>query len=351
MKKIKIAIVGCGRIFNKHYSAINKLKNFFTIESVCDLDFKKIKNKKIGNKIKVFESINDLGKKSKADLAVVLTPSGFHYSHIIALSRFFNNLIVEKPVVMNTYQALRIEKYCKKKKINLFIVKQNRFNPAIKKLKQAIDQNRFGKIFLSTIRLRWSRDDSYFLQDKWRGTWKNDGGVLANQASHHIDLLQWLMGDIKSFYAKTLRVTKKTKADDTCLAILKFKNGALGSIEVTTATRPKDLEGSISVLGEYGTVVIGGFAVSRIDTWQFQKVKKNDQSILKHSSNPKNVYGFGHIEFYKNIYYYINKKKNNVTTLSEGVKSIKIIDKIYASSETSKEVFINDNIFSKKLGK
>ena len=351
MKKLKLAIIGCGRIFNKHYAAINKLNNFFVIESLCDLDLKKIVNKKINNKIKVFKSIKDLVKVSKADVAVVLTPSGFHYEHIISLGKFFNNIIVEKPMVMNTEQALKVEKYCSKKNINLFIVKQNRYNPAIQKLKQAIEQKRFGKIFLSTIRLRWSRDDNYFLQDKWRGTWKNDGGVLANQASHHIDLLQWLVGDIKSVYSKTLKVTKHIKADDTCLAILKFRNGALGLIEATTATRPKDLEGSISVLGEYGSVVIGGFAVSRIDTWQFKKIKKNDKNILKYSSNPKNVYGFGHIEFYKNVYYYINKKKNKATTLSEGVKSIKIIDKIYSSSETSKEVFLNDNIFSKKLGK
>jgi len=351
MKKIKLAIVGCGRIFDKHYVAINKLKKNYIIESVCDLNYKKITQKKINNKIEIFKSINDLCKNSKAELVVILTPSGFHYNHIIILAKFFKNIVVEKPMVMNSLQAAKIEKYCIKNKINMFIVKQNRFNPAIQKLKQAIDQNRFGKIFLSTIRLRWSRDNDYFLQDKWRGTWKNDGGVLANQASHHIDLLQWFMGDVKSIYAETLKINKKTKAADTCLAILKFKNGALGSVEATTATQPNDLEGSISILGENGSVVIGGFAVSRIDTWQFKKTKKQDQNILKHSSNPKNVYGFGHIEFYKNVYNFLFNKNNSATTFVDGIKSIKIIDKIYSSSEISKKVFLNDNNFSKKLGK
>ena len=351
MRKIKLAIVGCGRIFDKHKTAIEKLNKQYEIDSVCDLKLNKIKKKNFLKKIKIYNSIDAFCKNSNAELAVVLTPSGFHYDHIIKLSNYFKNIVVEKPMVMNSDQVNKITKISIKKKINLFIVKQNRYNPAIKKLKEAIDQKRFGKIFLATIRVRWSRNDKYFLQDKWRGTWKNDGGVLANQASHHVDLLQWLMGDFKSVFAKTLKITKKTKAPDTCLAILKFKNGALGSIEATTATRPNDLEGSISILGENGTVVIGGYAVSKIDTWQFTKTQKKDKDVLKYSSNYKNVYGFGHIEFYKNVYNYLVNKRNNATTLKDGVKSIKIIDKIYSSAENSNEVYFDDNNFSKKLGK
>lgn len=351
MNKIKIAIFGCGRIFSKHYVAINKLNKIFSIESVCDLDVKKIQKKKIPKKIKIYNNIEDLLKKTEANLAVILTPSGFHFEHILKLSKVFQNLVVEKPMVMNYSQADKIKKFCDKKKINLFIVKQNRFNPAIQELKKAIHQKRFGKIFLATIRVRWSRNNNYFLQDKWRGTWKNDGGVLANQASHHIDLLQWLIGDVASVYSKTITINKKTKAPDTCLAILKFKNGALGSIEATTATQPNDLEGSISVLGEKGTVVIGGYAVSKIETWKFKKIKKLDHSILKYSSNPKNVYGFGHIQFYKNVYDFLKNKNKSSISAEEGIKSIKIIDKIYSSSEISKEVFLSDKNFSTKLGK
>ncbi len=351
MRKIKLAIVGCGRIFDKHKTAIEKLNNKFEIESVCDLALGKIKKKSFFKKIEIYNSIDKLCKNSKANLLVILTPSGLHYNHITKASNYFKNIVVEKPMVMNSDQAKKITSICNKKKINLFIVKQNRYNPAIKKLKEAIDQKRFGKIFLATIRVRWSRSDKYFLLDKWRGTWKNDGGVLANQASHHIDLLQWLMGDLKSVFAKTLKVTKKTMASDTCLAILNFKNGALGLVEATTATRPNDLEGSISILGTKGSVVIGGYAVSKIDTWQFVKTKKQDKNMFKYSSNYKNVYGWGHVEFYKNVYNYLNNKKNSATTIKDGIKSIKIIDKIYSSAEKLKEVYFNDNNFSKKLGK
>ena len=351
MKKIKLAIVGCGRIFNKHKIAIESLNKQFEIESVCDLKIDKRRKKFFSKKIQIFNSIDKLCKNSNASLVVILTPSGNHYNDILKLSNYFKNIVVEKPMVMNSRQANKIIDICKTKKISLFIVKQNRYNPAIKKLKEAIDQKRFGKIFLATIRVRWSRSDNYFLQDKWRGTWKKDGGVLANQASHHIDLLQWLMGDLKSVFAKTLKITKTTRASDTCLAILKFKNGALGSVEATTATRPSDLEGSISILGTKGSVVIGGYAVSKIDTWQFVKYRKQDKNIFRYSSNYKNVYGFGHIEFYKNVYNYLAKKKNSATTIKDAIKSIKIIDKIYSSAEKLKEIDFNDKNFSNKLGK
>ena len=350
-KKIKISILGCGKIFNKHNYALNNLQNKYEIVSICDSKIRKLSRYKFNKKILLFNSIEKFCRESKADLVIVLTPSGFHFEHIIKLSKYFKNIVVEKPVVMNAMQAKKIKEICKKKKLKLFIVKQNRFNPIIQKLKKAIDEKRFGKIFLATMRLRWSRNDNYFLQDKWRGSWKYDGGVLANQASHHIDLLLWLIGDIISVYTKGLKINKKTKSLDTCLAILKFKNGALGSIEATTATSPKDLEGSISILGEKGTVVVGGFAASKLLTWNFKIKKKIDEKIYSNKLYQKEVYGQGHVEFYKNIYNSLMYNKNPITTLDEGIKSIEIIDKLYASSELKKEVFTNDKNFSKKLGK
>jgi predicted dehydrogenase len=351
MKKLSVCIIGMGRIFQKHLDAINYYKKYFFIESVCDNNIKNLNKIKFKNKIKKFNNIDETCNKSRADIAVILTPSGYHYKHILKVSKFFKNIIVEKPMVMNFSDAKKIIKYFDYQKKNLFIVKQNRFNPAIIKLKDAIDKKRFGKIFLATIRLRWNRNNNYFLQDSWRGTWKLDGGVLANQASHHIDLLQWLVGDVKSVYAKTIKIVKSTNVPDTCVCVVKFKNGAIGSIETTTAAQPKNIEGSISILGTKGTVVIGGFAVSKIDVWDFNKKEKVDKNIKKFSSVNKNVYGFGHKEFYKNVYNFILKKKNSVTTYNDGAKSIKLIDKIYTSSELSKEIFINDKYFSKKLGK
>ena len=351
MKKLSVCIIGAGRIFHKHLAAFKNNKNKFVIESICDANPKKLNNLSKKKNIKYFKSIDEMCKNSNSKIVIILTPSGYHFEHIKKVSKFFDNIVVEKPMVMNYQQSVSISNFLKKNKKNLFIIKQNRFNPAIIRLKKAIDENRFGKIFLATIRLRWNRNEKYFLQDSWRGTWKDDGGVLANQASHHIDLLQWLLGDVKSVFAKTKKIVRTTKVPDTCLGILKFSNGALGLIEATTATRPKNLEGSISVLGEKGTVVIGGYAVSRIDTWEFDKKKKYDSKINKYSTNNKNVYGFGHIEFYKNLYNFFNNKKNSVTNYKDGAKSIKIIDKLYASAELSKEILLKDKYFSKKLGK
>lgn len=350
-KRVKLSIIGCGRIFKKHFFAIQKLSNQFILESVCDTNKKNISKLNLPKRIKVFYSIQELLDNTNSDIYIILTPSGFHYKNIFQIGKKFKNIIVEKPLVLNFDQAKKVAKFAKKRKLNLIVVKQNRYNLAIQKLKQAINKKRFGKIFLGTIRLRWKRDESYFKLDKWRGTWRLDGGVLANQASHHVDLIHWLIGDISSVFTKTLKINKATKAVDTLISVLKFKNGAMGLIEATTATQPKDLEGSISILGTKGTVEIGGFAVSKVLTWKFVKKLPIDKKINQYSRLYKNVYGFGHLEFYKDIYCFFNKKKNTIIKYKEGIKSIQLIDKIYASAEKSREIFINDKEYSDKLGK
>ena len=350
MRKYSVSIIGCGRIFNKHISAINKNKKFFEIEAICEIDKNKFIKKKLHN-IKYFKNIEDLKKNTNSDLYVILTPSGDHYDHIKKIANKGRTILVEKPLVLDLRHAKKLKNLEKKHKTKIFVVKQNRHNPAIKKLHDAIKEKRFGKIFLITIRVRWKRDKSYFQLDKWRGYWKKDGGVLANQASHHVDLLQWMGGNVDSVYSKKLIINKFTKAADTVTAIIKFKSGALGVIEATTASQPKDIESSISILGNKGTVVIGGFAVSKIINWDFIKKKKSDKNINKFSSEYKNVYGFGHIEIYKEINKYLSKKSNNCVTFSEGLNSIKLIDKIYASAELDKEIKMNDKNYSKLLGK
>lgn len=350
MKKFTVSLIGCGRIFNKHIAALKKNSNFFKIEAVCDLDEKKFIKKNVKGVI-FFKKIEDLSKNTNSDLYVILTPSGDHYYHIKEIAKFGRTILVEKPLVLDLRHAQKLKDLEKLKKIKIFVVKQNRHNPAIKKLKEAIDQKRFGKIFLVTLRVRWKRDKNYFQLDKWRGTWKKDGGVLANQASHHVDLLQWLGGNVDSVYSKKLTINKFTKAADTVVAIVKFKEGALGVIEATTASQPKDIESSISVLGSKGTVVIGGFAVSKIINWDFIEKKKSDMLIGKFSSEYKNVYGFGHIEIYKEIYKFLSKKPNKCVNFLEGLNSIKLIDKIYASAEHKKEVKMQDRTYSKLLGK
>ncbi len=350
-RKIKISFIGCGKIFNKHYLAINRLKKIYEIDAVCDNKLNNFSKFNFSKKIKIFNNLKELLLNTNSDVYVILTPSGYHYDNILEVGKKSKSIIVEKPLVINYDQSKKINVYANKNKLNLFVVKQNRYNPSITYLKHAIDTGRFGKIFFASIRLRWKRDNKYFNSGKWRGTWKNDGGVLANQASHHLDLIYWLIGDVKSVFTKSLKINNSTKAIDTIVSIIKFKNGTLGTVEATTATSPEDLGDTISILGSKGTVEIGGYAASQILYWKFFRKKPIDIKIQKLINKKNKINKDGHFNFYKDIHNFINKKKNNIVRHPEAIKTIKLIDKIYASSETSKEVFFNDSNYSVKLGR
>ena len=211
---------------------------------------------------------------------------------------------------------------CDKYKIKLFVIKQNRFNVPIIKLREAIEKKRFGKINMGTIRVRWSRNQSYYDQASWRGTWALDGGVLANQASHHIDMLEWMLGEPQSVYAIAKKELVEIEAEDTAIVVLKFESGAFGIIEATTAVRPRDLEGSISVLGEKGSVVIEGFALNQMKTWDFVDKEVDDETVIeKYSVNPPNVYGYGHQAYYEHVVECIN---NDSAQLVDGLQGKKV---------------------------
>ena len=245
------------------------------------------------------------------------------------MSRYGKHIIVEKPMALRLSDADSMIRACDTAGIKLFVVKQNRFNLPVVKLKEALDEGRFGKLFLGTIRVRWCRTQEYYDQDSWRGTWAMDGGVLTNQASHHIDLLEWTVGEIESVFAKSKTAVSDIEAEDTAVVIVKFRNGALGVIEATTAVRPKDLEGSISILGEKGTVEIGGFAVNEMKTWNFCDSSPEDKDILtKYSVNPPNVYGFGHQAYYEHVVDCINNNKKHLVDGLEGRKSIELISNL-----------------------
>ena len=257
---LKFSLVGCGKIAKRHSELLgfNQINNA-SLCSVCDINLNNAKE--IGNKFNIpfFEDMHEMVLKTEPDVIVVLTASGFHAKHVIDLSKYKKNIIVEKPMALNVEDATAMIKACEENQSKLFVVKQNRFNLPIVKLKEAIDGERFGKLVLATIRVRWCRRQSYYDQASWRGSIALDGGVLTNQASHHIDMLGWLMGETDLVYGMAATQLVNIEAEDTAVATLRFKNGALGIIEATTATRPKDLEGSVSILGEKGSVEIGGF--------------------------------------------------------------------------------------------
>ena len=341
--KLNMALIGCGRIAKRHSELLgNDQIEGARLVAVCDNVYEKAK--KIGRQFNVpyYLDMHEMMSKEQVDVAVVLTPSGLHAEHVINLSKYGKDIVVEKPMALTLDDADAMIEECDHYNCRLFIIKQNRFNVPVMKLREAHQAGRFGKLILGTVRVRWARHQSYYDQDAWRGTWEMDGGVLTNQASHHVDMLEWMMGDIESVFARTKTALVDIEVEDTAVVTIKFKNGALGIIEATTATRPNNLEGSISILGEKGNVVIGGFAVNQMDSWAFEEAIDGDDEILaKYSVNPPNVYGFGHQAYYEHVVNCISNGGQNLIDGLQGRKTVRLINAIYESAETGKEVYLS----------
>lgn len=350
---LNFGLVGCGRIAKRHSELLGHGEiEGARLAAVCDIVPQKAKV--IGEQFDVpcFTDMNEMARSVDLDVCVVLTESGRHAEHVINLARYGKHIVVEKPMALTLADADAMIRACDEAGVKLFVVKQNRFNVPVQKLREAIEANRFGKLVLGTVRVRWARPQAYYDQDSWRGTWAYDGGVLTNQASHHVDLLEWMMGDVESVYAKATTALVDIEAEDTAVVLLKFVNGALGVIEATTAVRPKDLEGSISVLGEKGTVEIGGFAVNQMKHWNFVQPLQGDADVIERFSvNPPSVYGYGHKAYYDHVIDSINNDKKQLVDGLEGRRSLELINAIYESVETGREVALRFQPQHCKLGR
>jgi UDP-N-acetyl-2-amino-2-deoxyglucuronate dehydrogenase len=348
MTLLNFALVGCGRIAKRHSEllGLNQISNA-RLAAVCDI--KEERAASIGNAVNVpyYTDMHKMMNSESVDVVVVLTESGVHADHVVALAPYGKHIVVEKPMALTLADADRMILACDRAGVKLFVVKQNRFNVPVIKLREALDAGRFGKMVMGTVRVRWSRSQDYYDQDAWRGTWALDGGVLANQASHHVDLLEWMLGQPVSVFAMAKTALVDIETEDTAAVLLRFADGAFGIIEATTAVRPKDLEGSISLLGEGGTVVIEGFAVNQMKTWNFVKPLPDDEDVLsKYSVNPPNVYGFGHQAYYEHVVDCIINNSQQLVDGLEGRKSLELISAIYESIETGREVTLR---FAPKL--
>lgn len=352
MTTLSFALVGCGRIALRHAQLLGTGKIPGAIlAAVCDTDFAKASILSDKYNVPAFPNMHKMASKTDIDVFVILTESGYHADHVLQLVQYKKHIIVEKPMALRLSDADMIIEACDTAGIKLFVVKQNRFNLPILKLREAIDSNRFGKLTLGTVRVRWCRPQSYYDLAAWRGTWELDGGVLANQASHHIDMLTWMMGSVDSVFCQKITRLANIEAEDTAVATLNFTNGALGVVEATTATRPKDLEGSISILGEYGTVEIGGFAMNEIKTWSFDTPTDSDFLMKdKFSCNPPDVYGFGHQKYYEHVVQAIVHGGPNLIDGFSGRKSLELINAFYESSETARPVYLRFNPKNIRLG-
>lgn len=352
MHKLRFGIVGCGRISRRHAEILgNDLVDGAVLSAVCDVDKKRANAvaEKFG--VQAYYSINDFLQNADIDAVSILTPSGMHAEHAIASARAGKHVIVEKPMALRLEDADAMIAECDRARVKLFVVKQNRFNVPVVKAREALENGRFGKLVLGSVRVRWRRDQSYYDQDTWRGTWAQDGGVLSNQASHHVDLLEWFMGDVVSVHAMASRMLVDIEAEDTAIATIRFANGALGIVEATNAARPRDLEGSLSILGEGGTVVVGGFAVNKMVNWEFAEPHPGDGDVLdKFSVNPPNVYGYGHQAYYDHVVDCLRNDKAALVDGLEGRRSLELITALYESIETGQPVNLRFLSRHAKLG-
>jgi UDP-N-acetyl-2-amino-2-deoxyglucuronate dehydrogenase len=336
-KTFRVALVGCGRISKNHFEAIDKVDGLELV-AVSDTDPERAAQAGTEWNVPHFTSYEKMLKEEKADIITIATPSGLHPEQGIQAARAGKHVVMEKPMAISLTGADALVQACDKAGVQLFVVKQNRLNPPVQLLKRAVDRNRFGRIYMASCTVHWARPQEYYDQAPWRGTWEFDGGAFMNQASHYVDLIQWLMGPVESVMAKTATLARRIETEDSGIAILKFRSGALGTIEVTMLAYPRNLEGSITILGEKGSAKIGGTAVNKIDFWQFAEYDDDDKLVAAAETTPPNVYGLGHQGYYRNVLAVLRGEAKPDTDGRAGRKSLELILGIYESAKTGREV-------------
>ena len=268
----------------------------------------------------------------------ITTPSGLHADQAVAIAQTGRHVMTEKPMATRWQDGLRMVKACDEAGVRLFVVKQNRRNATLQLLKQAVDKKRFGRIYMVNINVFWTRPQSYYDQAKWRGKWEFDGGAFMNQASHYVDLLDWIVGPIESLHAYTATLERDIEAEDSGVINVRWRSGALGSMNVTMLTYPQNLEGSITIIGEKGTVRVGGVAVNEIQHWDFADKDLDDEKVKTSNYQTTSVYGFGHPLYYDNVIKVMRGEAEPETDGREGLKSLEVIIATYLSARDGKRV-------------
>src|SRR5688500_11483691 len=340
MGKLRFGLVGCGSIAKKHAHVLHNYLEDAEIGAFVDRDVSRAQEFSQKYGAPAFGSIDEMmrGIGDTIDVISVLTPSGAHCQNVLDLAAYGKPLVVEKPLALRLEDADRMIEACDAHGVRIFVVHQNRYNPPIVAARKALEEGRFGRLVMGTVRLRWMRDQKYYDSESWRGTWQHDGGVFMNQAVHHIDMLTWFMGNVETVRSMATTRLVKIEAEDTGVAVLRFNSGALGVLEATTATRPKDLEGSISILGEHGTVVIGGFFMNELVTRNFADTQPIDDVIFdQYGKNPQD-FGYNLGEYLRGVVASLQHKKAALVDGLEGRKSLELITGIYESIETNMDV-------------
>jgi UDP-N-acetyl-2-amino-2-deoxyglucuronate dehydrogenase len=336
-RKIRLAIIGCGRISKNHFGSIEKHSENIQLAAICDNNSKVLKEHQKKYKVIGYLQLEEMLEKEDLDIVAICTPSGVHPVQAGMAAKYGVHVMTEKPMATRWEDGQRMVKACDEAGVRLFVVKQNRRNSTLQLLKRAIEEKRFGKIHMVHINVFWTRPQEYYDQAEWRGTWEFDGGAFMNQASHYVDLLDWLIGPVAKVQAM-MSTARDIEVEDTGVLNVKWRNGTLGSMSVTMLTFPKNLEGSITILGEKGTARIGGVAVNDIRQWDFEEGKVYDQQVQDTSYQPASIYGYGHPLYYQNVIDVLRGEEEPETDGREGLKSLEIIIAAYLSARDGKTV-------------
>lgn len=347
MKDVKLAIIGCGRISGHHCEAI-KATPGLKLVGVCDLDIEKANaySKQYG--VPAYSNYRVmLSEHADVDVVVVATPSGMHFEHTMELIEKYNkSIVVEKPTFMRPNQVTSAFAAARNKKLNIFPIFQNRYNKAVQRVKSAITNDEIGSAHIFSVRVRWCRPQRYYDLAPWRGTFSQDGGALSNQGIHHIDLLRYLGGEVEEVTSLLRTFGADIEVEDTAVASIKFKNGAIGTLEITTAARPDDFEASISIVGSKGLAQIGGKAVNELEIF----TPKTDDCAAFSEDFTGSVYGNGHKHLYSSISDFYNKGTPYLIDENDCLNSIKLLHSFYISNEKNKTYNLSENLESERLG-
>ncbi|MCM8594222.1 Gfo/Idh/MocA family protein [Accumulibacter sp.] len=337
-RKIRMGLVGCGRISANHFTAMDKHAEDIEIVDVCDVDRSALDKAVQRTGARGHLSLHEMLAATTADLVALTTPSGLHPEQTIEIAQSGRHVMTEKPMATRWHDGLRMVKACDDCGVRLFVVKQNRRNATLQLLKRAVEQKRFGRIYMVNINVFWTRPQEYYDSARWRGTWEFDGGAFMNQASHYVDLLDWLIGPIESVQAYTGTLERDIEVEDSGVMSIRWRSGALGSMNVTMLTYPKNLEGSITILGERGTVRVGGVAVNEIQHWQFAEQRPEDEQIVSANYETTSVYGFGHPLYYDNVIQVLRGLAEPDTDGREGLRSLETLIAAYLSARDGRRI-------------
>lgn len=337
-RKIKFALVGCGRISANHFGSLEKHADSCELVAVCDIVSSRANEAASKYNAVAYYCLEDMLAAGGFDAVILTTPSGLHPTQTIMCAEAGFHVVTEKPMATRMSDGIEMVKACDKAGVRLFVVKQNRRNETIQMVKKAVDEGRFGRIYSVACNVFWTRPQEYYDHDEWRGTWEFDGGAFMNQASHYVDLMEWLIGSVESVQSYTATLARNIETEDSGVVAIRYRSGALGTMNVSMLTYPRNLEGSITIIGEKGTVRVGGLAVNKIDHWEFADKRPEDENVMNANYATTSVYGFGHPLYYANVIETLCGKADPLTDGREGLKSLEFLIAIYMSARDGKKV-------------